>query len=498
MTNRRLLAERVPLERIVLALIVLAYLALGTVYAVVTPAWQVPDEPAHYNYVRYLVEQRRFPRLEIGDYDQAYLSQITTAKFHPSLSIDAIRYEFHQPPLYYLLAAPVYAAFGGALLPLRLISVVLGAVLVVMAYLVAKAVYPDLAWPALCTAALIAFLPQHIAMTAGVENDTLAELLLAAILLRLVRWLKQEGAGTYKSLVLTGILVGLALLTKVGVYISAPLALVAVWLKYYRRTGEGKRHLDLRPALIAAACLLLPALLLGLPWFVRNALEYGGFDVLGLQQHERVVAGQPRTAQMLADNGAFYLAWSFASTTFHSFWGQFGWMAVPMDGRVYDALWLFSIVVTIALIFGLVEARERGPLAPSIVLLGCSALLTLGTLLGYNLGFYQAQGRYLYPALIPIGLGASVGLYTSLRKRDALLTTVALAIATLLVALRYFFQGCGSKWRILINAASASFYGLRWLLPERWMFAFLSAPYLLLALLAAASPFWFIRPNLTP
>ncbi|MFL7810713.1 MAG: ArnT family glycosyltransferase, partial [Anaerolineae bacterium] len=265
-------SQRPLVERGILAAIVLAYTVLGTVYAIVTPAWQVPDEPAHYNYVRYLVEERRFPRLEMGDYDQAYLHEITTYKFAPSYSIDGIRYEFHQPPLYYLWAAPVYLLFGGALIPLRLLSVALGAALVAVAYLVAKAVYPELVWPALGTAALIAFLPQHIAMTAGVENDTLAELLLALILLRLVRWLKSEGLGSYRALVLTGILIGLALLTKAGVYITVPLALVAVLLKTYRRMPDGKRTIDLRSTLRAAACLLLPALLIGLPWFVRNTL----------------------------------------------------------------------------------------------------------------------------------------------------------------------------------------------------------------------------------
>jgi 4-amino-4-deoxy-L-arabinose transferase-like glycosyltransferase len=477
---------------------VLVYLVLGTVYAIVTPPWQVPDEPAHYNYVRYLVEERRLPRLEMGDYDQAYLHEITTARFDPSYSIDGIRYEFHQPPLYYLWAAPIYAAFGGALLPLRLFSVALGAALVVVAYLVAKAVYPELAWPALGTAALIAFLPQHIAMTAGVENDTLAELLLALILLRLVHWLKRDGIGAYRTLVLTGILIGLALLTKAGVYITVPLALVAVLLKTYRRPPAGKRALNLRSALLAAACLLLPALLIGLPWFVRNALEYGGLDILGLQQHNRVVAGQPRTADVIAANGALATAWDWANTTFHSFWGQFGWMAVPMDGRVYGAIWLFSIVVGLGFLFGLAEAREQGKLTPGALLLGCSALLTLCTYLGYNLGFYQAQGRYLYPALIPIGLGVSAGLHKSLRRRDALLTAVALAVATLVVAARYFLQGCGTKWKILTNAAGAAFYGLRWRVPDKLAPWFFAVPYLLLAALAAASPFWFIRPYLTP
>jgi len=490
MTNQRSLVERA-----ILALIVLAYLALGSLYAVTTPPWQVPDEPAHYNYVRYLVEEQRFPRLEMGDYDQAYLNRITTAKFDPSLSIDAIRYEYHQPPLYYLLAAPVYAVFGGALLPLRLFSVVLGAILVVVAYLVAKTVYPQLAWPALGTAALIAFLPQHIAMTAGVENDTLAELLLASVLLRLVRWLKRDGFGPTRATLITGVLIGLALLTKVGVYITVPLALIAVWFK----TAPGREsRFQARPALAAALCLLLPALLLSLPWFVRNTLEYGGLDVLGLQQHNRVVAGQPRTAEMIAQNGTLPMTWAFLNTTFRSFWGQFGWMAVPMDDRVYSFLWLLSIVAGLGFIFGLVEAREQGRLSPSILLLACSGLLTLATYLGYNLGFYQAQGRYLFPALIPIGLGGSVGLYKTLRRRDAMMTGIALAIATVLVAVRYVFQGCGSKWKILINGAVTAFYGLRWLMPEGfvpWFFAF---PYLVLAILAAVSPFWFIQPNLTP
>ena len=49
-------------------LVVVLYLALATAYAVYTPAWQAPDEPAHYNYVRYLAEEHRFPVLKAGDF----------------------------------------------------------------------------------------------------------------------------------------------------------------------------------------------------------------------------------------------------------------------------------------------------------------------------------------------------------------------------------------------------------------------------------------------
>ena len=33
-----------------LILILIAYLIVGAVYAIRTPDWQAPDEPAHYNY----------------------------------------------------------------------------------------------------------------------------------------------------------------------------------------------------------------------------------------------------------------------------------------------------------------------------------------------------------------------------------------------------------------------------------------------------------------
>src|SRR3974377_348346 len=91
---------------VLLLLILAVYLVLGVLYAVYTPAWQAPDEPAHYNYVRYLVQNGRFPVLQMGDYPNDYLEQIKLEKFPPNLSIAPIRYESHQPPLYYLLAAP--------------------------------------------------------------------------------------------------------------------------------------------------------------------------------------------------------------------------------------------------------------------------------------------------------------------------------------------------------------------------------------------------------
>ena len=43
------------LEWSALAAVLLVYLALAGAYAIRTPDWQAPDEPAHYNYVRQIV-----------------------------------------------------------------------------------------------------------------------------------------------------------------------------------------------------------------------------------------------------------------------------------------------------------------------------------------------------------------------------------------------------------------------------------------------------------
>ncbi|RMF28308.1 MAG: hypothetical protein D6759_16100, partial [Chloroflexi bacterium] len=179
----------------ILLLILLAYLVIGFLYAAKTPAWQVPDEPAHYNYVRHLAETGRFPVLEMGDYDQDYLARLTAERFPPDLPIEPLEYEDHQPPLYYLLAAPLYRLTGGRLLPLRLLSLLLGAGLIPLAYAVARTLYPHRPVIALGAAAFVAFLPQHVAMMAGVNNDALAELLLAAILWLALRERRGESRG---------------------------------------------------------------------------------------------------------------------------------------------------------------------------------------------------------------------------------------------------------------------------------------------------------------
>ena len=137
-------------------------------------------------------------------------------------------------------------------------------------------------------------------------------------------------------------------------------------------------------------------------------------------------------------------------------------------------------------------------LSSPALLLACSGLLTLSTYLGYNLTFYQAQGRYLFPALIPLGLAWSFGLRESLRRLNARMIGIVLALVAALGAFRWLTRMCNSKWQTLINGTGAALMIARWLGPkdaEDWFFA---VPYLFMVGLCAVSPFWFIVPYLTP
>ena len=387
-----------------LTLIVVTYLVVGALFAIYTPAWQVPDEPAHYNYVRYLAQEGRFPILQDGDYPHQYLEEIKSQKFPDHLSIDPIRYEFYQPPLYYLLATPIFKLFDGALVALRLLSVGLGAGLVYVAYRLALAICPAQPALALGTAAFVAFVPMHTAMMAAVNNDTLSELLLALTLWGTVRYLK--GRGGNRALAVVGVLLGLGLLTKIHALNAGVVSLTAVALRRWR---------DWRKMMRELAWLLVPALMLTVPWLARNVAVYGWPDVMGLARHDEVVLGQLTTAEFVAQHGWARLLSDGLRTTYHSFWGKFGWMAVAVDGRIYRALGLFSAVAIVGLTWRLVTLvrRSKGGLRGAnlvpAALLFLSALLTLLSYLWYNTKFVQHQGRYLFTALIPLGLAVALG-----------------------------------------------------------------------------------------
>lgn len=171
-----------------LALILGVYLAVGALFAIRVPAWQVPDEPAHFNYVAQLA-RGIWPMIEPRDWEPGLTPIAPDAK---NIPVERITYQDHQPPLYYALLVPAYALSGGSLIALRLMSLLISAIGVCACYASVRTIFPERAGLAVLAAVFYALLPQHVHMMAGVNNDALSEALIGLTVWQSLRLMRPE------------------------------------------------------------------------------------------------------------------------------------------------------------------------------------------------------------------------------------------------------------------------------------------------------------------
>jgi hypothetical protein len=208
----------------------------------------------------------------------------------------------------------------------------------------------------------------------------------------------------------------------------------------------------------------------------------------------------------VAQVGWLAYAHSFMLTTYRSFWGQFGWMAVPMDSRTYRLLATLSLLATSGLLlFLLGQWRKWDTLLLTTEQWLMLATLALSVLFSglaygwYNLSFVQFQGRYLFSSIIPLAVFLAMGLRTILEMRWCWLLTGLLAAATAGLAIASWQGGGLDKWGSLMMSALLALASARIFLPRYQTVlatVLLVSWYGALALLALLSPTWFILPYL--
>jgi hypothetical protein len=187
-----------------------------------------------------------------------------------------------------------------------------------------------------------------------------------------------------------------------------------------------------------------------LPWWIRNVAAYGWPDLIVSIRHDAVVLGQTTPAEWIARFGLGGYLRDFAVTTFHSFWGQFGWMGVPMNDKYYAILAVVSLAAFVGFVwYSNVKSQTLNFKGHSRIanlkfetwILIFWVLFAVITYLGYNVKYVQFQGRYLFPALIPVGVAFTIGLrqwttWLPPTWRDVALATPYIGLAALcLVAL---------------------------------------------------------------
>ncbi|MBN2171451.1 MAG: glycosyltransferase family 39 protein [Candidatus Krumholzibacteriota bacterium] len=360
-------------------LILAVGLACRLAFVYGTPLYYAPDEQSHYHYARFLAERRALPVQTCRTDDPAN------------------EWEYYQPPLYYLAAAPLQAlgsrlgGEAGGIRALRVLSVALWLLTAWLALRLARILELD-DFLRVFVAGLVSLLPTYLFISAMVNNDNLVPVLGGALLCLLAR---REGG--WRGALLAGALLGLGLLTKFSAVVYLPLmalllAPLAGGAAPARRRSAGR----LLAALLVAAVLVAP-------WIARNLQVYGS---IGAED----VANVPRQWESLPHAACWsitYMADSFwAVAGIHndvSFW-------FPRLGHQLFFFALAGLLFTLAaperrrmLLTG---RLDRPFLLAMILAIAFNALLVLRFGVLYN----QGQGRFLFPLLVPLALLMGLGL----------------------------------------------------------------------------------------
>ena len=449
--------------------IVCLFVSLAVVYSIVDPLFEPPDEVLHYPYVKHLADGGPLPVQ--GRNEDALWEQ-----------------EGSQPPLYYALAAALtfwintddlpivrrinpHARVGiplaqdnknivihttaeefpwrGTVLAVHLIrffSVAMAAGTILCTYRLGLYLFPDRPILAVSAMALNAFIPTFLMVSSSVNNDNLVTLLSSVTLVLLVGVVRRGTSP--RLLVLIGILIGLACLSKLSALGLIPLAGLALALRQVPapalrgselsaeaparglgaamsatrpkdgllQAGRGAAGKRVEPPDLqdtastigplcrwAGDCLLVfaPVAMIAGWWYVRNWHLYG--DPLGLSAMLDVVGRRsemPSLSKAVGEFRGFRI----------SFWGLFGAVSVLMrPGWVYWVLDGVSLLSASGLAIAAWRSRRSGRW-PLFLLLGSWIVIVLAALFRWTIATKGSQARLTFPAISPICLFLVLGL----------------------------------------------------------------------------------------
>jgi 4-amino-4-deoxy-L-arabinose transferase-like glycosyltransferase len=424
-----------------LAGIVVSYVVLCSFYIIFTPIGEGPDELDHIRYVEHLVRFGSFPPI------------------HGAAGTRPYTLEAKQPPIYYSLNAGLMLLLGrggmslapeleqnpnfdkdpsevtwylhpevsGDLLPwtyiLRSVGVLLGIGTILLTFATVREVFASAEHVplALCAASLVGLLPQFTFMSSVVNNDSVATLFGAALCYGMARILSR-GTRLVDAVGL-GVLLGLALLTKMNNLIYLPVGLLVLAVSR-AQTGVpttsrvDASRVDARaPRVSRSTGRRLLSMLVGLVicllvcgwWYLRNFVVYG--DVLAAGAVNEMAAVTVPTHASTFDPFAPG-AWAvqlFTVTGTH--FGAFGWAVIKppvIFYLVYMTLLLFAAIGLVAVLVrrGL-SRRQTAQVALAVIVVG----LFYASMVYNGIG----QGRLLYPTLAFTSLLVALGTYGCLR-----------------------------------------------------------------------------------
>lgn len=393
--------------------------------SVVVPPFETPDEIWHFAFIHHLATGQGLPVSEPNT--QALWRQQGVQAPGYYLVAAALTSWIDQSdfPAIYRRANP-HAAIGrpdaeanrnylihhrdeewpwrGAILALhlaRFFSVALGAVTI-------WAVYRTLALlldgrQALLGAALVAFIPQFVFISAAASNDGAVNALAALVLWRLTSLIIApipggERAIPRRELAVLGVLLGLAVLSKLSALGLLGLTALAV-------IGLSWRARSWRLFWEGAWWTAAPALAIGGWWYVRNWQLYGDPLAWNIWQANILLRVEPADWRTIFGE---------LESLERSFWGLFGWFNVPYPAPVYLLFRGLELLIAGGLLWAAIGRWRRGIRLRerdwAMLLLGLWGVVLLISWLRFMRIAPAAQGRYFFPAAPTLALGMVIGL----------------------------------------------------------------------------------------
>ncbi|HEY85335.1 MAG TPA: hypothetical protein G4N96_09520 [Chloroflexi bacterium] len=428
-----------------LAGMLFTFIALALIFSFSVPLDEVPDEAAHFALIRFIAEEKRPPlnnqeRESLGvkgDASPIYHGLVALLSQHVDVSKLPRRHSLDVPAMFIsydaILTERGYHTedeqfpFRGIALAwhlARLVSIPLSALTLIAIYLSVLTIFPSRRFFALAAMSFAAFTPRFTINSAVINDDNLVIPLIAFSIYLLIRLIYDDRRRRRRALILLGVTMALAVITKYHAFVLLPemtlLLLLLAW-----REGWGWKKFAVRWGWVMAAFTTIAG-----AWFVFLLGRFNRVAELGLLKGLLDPLGDPviRDSSGLSflSNGIY---WDWVIPLFKSFWIALG------GTRIFapDAVYLLFLPGTVFALFGLAKwgiatfARTPLTLRLSVFLLAIHFFLYLGivvlryqtraaTGLDYGAAPHNIQGRHLYPAMISIAFFFVLGIDEFIRS----------------------------------------------------------------------------------
>ena len=395
-------------------LLPLLFFGIGLSYVYASPHFEASDTSGHVGVIKWIADHGTLPE-QSANHEHIYGQ------------------EGSQPPLYYLLMAPIWSLLDTSdfddfyrlnplviaghplrlgnrnhifyqqpyppnltgtsltLYVIRLFTLGMSAVTVAVVYQTARTIMPESVGFAALATSLAAFNPQFLFISSSVSNDNLV-----AMLVSLIAWqtlvMLRDGFQTKRSLFLA-ILVALTALAKLNGLVMLPMvALAGIWLAWRTR--------NIRGLMMLVGSMLGFWLVIAGWWYSRNLLLYD--DLFGTTAMLDFYGRRHTTLKrlLLEEFEGFRI----------SYWGLFGGFSILSHKIHYYAMDALSLMSVAGLLIYLAKNRRKRFVLTAFSFLGILLTTGIAMLLWWTLQTTASTGRLLFPYIASISILMAMGL----------------------------------------------------------------------------------------